>query len=133
MLSQRLADLVVAIHFAFVLFVVMGALLVLRWPRCAWVHLPAAAWGVLIEYAGWVCPLTPLEQWLRRAGGERAYQGGFVEHYIVPLLYPLGLTRGTQWVLGTIVLAVNVAVYGAVVVRRRRGRASALSTTRSSV
>src|SRR5512144_911769 len=101
MLYQRLADLVVVIHFAFVLFVVLGAFLVLRWPRLAWVHLPAAVWGVLIEYAGWICPLTPLEHWLRRAAGESGYEGGFVEHYIIPVLYPLGLTRMTQWVLGT--------------------------------
>ena len=121
MLYHRLADLVVAIHLAFVVFVVLGALLVLRWPRLAWVHVPAAIWGVLIEYAGWICPLTPLENWLRRAGGQASYQGGFVEHYVIPVLYPLGLTRATQWVLGTIVLVVNVGVYGALVIRRRRG------------
>src|SRR5262245_32077190 len=122
MLYHRLADLVVAIHFAFVIFVVLGALLVLRWPRLAWVHVPAAIWGVLIEYAGWTCPLTPLENWLRRAGGQAAYQGGFVEHYVIPVLYPLGLTRTTQWVLGTIVLVVNLAAYGVLVARRRRVR-----------
>lgn len=120
MLYHRFADLVVAIHFAFVIFVVAGALLVLRWPRLAWVHVPAAIWGVLIEYAGWICPLTPLEHWLRRAGGETSYEGGFVDHYIIPLLYPIGLTRPTQWVLGTIVLVVNVGVYGLLLVRRWR-------------
>jgi hypothetical protein len=122
MLYHRLADLVVAIHLAFVIFVVAGALLVLRWPRLAWVHVPAAIWGVLIEYAGWICPLTPLENWLRRAGGQASYPGGFVEHYVIPVLYPLGLTRATQGVLGTIVLVVNVGVYGALVIRRRRRR-----------
>jgi len=122
MLYHPLADLVVAIHLAFVIFVVAGALLVLRWPRLAWVHVPAAIWGVLIEYAGWICPLTPLENWLRRAGGQASYQGGFVEHYVIPVLYPLGLTRATQGVLGTIVLVVNVGVYGALVIRRRRRR-----------
>jgi len=123
MLYHRLADLVVAIHLAFVIFVVAGALLVLRWPRLAWVHVPAAIWGVLIEYAGWICPLTPLENWLRRAGGQASYPGGFVEHYVIPVLYPLGLTRATQGVLGTIVLVVNVGVYGALVIRRRRREA----------
>jgi hypothetical protein len=122
MLYHRLADLVVAIHFAFVIFVVVGALFVLRWPRLAWIHVPAAIWGVLIEYAGWICPLTPLENWLRRAGGQASYEGGFVEQYVIPVLYPLGLTRGTQWVLGTIVLAVNVGVYGWLILRRRRTR-----------
>ena len=120
MLYHHLADLVVAIHLAFVIFVVVGALFVLRWPRLAWMHVPAAIWGVLIEYAGWICPLTPLENWLRRAGGQASYQGGFVEHYVIPVLYPLGLTRATQWVLGTIVLAVNIGAYGALAIRRRR-------------
>jgi len=124
MLYHRLADLVVAIHLVFVIFVVVGALLVLRWPRLAWVHVPAAIWGVLIEYGGWICPLTPLENWLRRTAGQASYQGGFVEHYIIPALYPLGLTRATQWALGTIVLVVNVGVYGALLDRRRRVRAT---------
>jgi len=122
MLYHRLADMVVAVHLAFVIFVVLGALFVLRWPRLAWVHVPAAVWGVLIEYAGWICPLTPLENWLRRTGGQASYQGGFVEHYVIPVLYPLGLTRPTQWVLGTIVLVVNVGVYGWLVIRRRSVR-----------
>jgi hypothetical protein len=122
MVFSLLADLVVAIHVAFVIFVVAGALVVLRWPRLAWVHVPAAIWGVLIEYVGWICPLTPLEQWLRQVAGERGYQGGFVEHYLIPILYPLGLTRATQWVLGTIVLVVNVAAYAVALARwRRRG------------
>jgi hypothetical protein len=122
---HRLADAVVAIHFAFVIFVVAGALLVLRWPRLAWLHVPAAIWGVLIEYAGWICPLTPLEHWLRRVGGETGYQGGFVDHYIIPLLYPLGLTRPTQWVLGTIVLLLNLGAYGVLLWRRRKRSHSA--------
>jgi hypothetical protein len=79
---------------------------------------------VLIEYGGWICPLTPLENWLRRTAGQASYQGGFVEHYIIPALYPLGLTRATQWALGTIVLVVNVGVYGALLDRRRRVRAT---------
>lgn len=116
-----LADLVVALHALFVVFVVAGGLLVLRWPRVAWLHLPAAAWGALIEFFGWVCPLTPLEQWLRRLAGEAGYRGGFIEHYVLPVLYPAGLTRGVQLGLGALVVAVNVAVYWSVL---RRGRAS---------
>jgi hypothetical protein len=107
-----------------VLFVVFGGLLVLRWPRLAWVHLPAAVWGALIEFAGWVCPLTPLENALRRQAGEATYTGGFIERYITPILYPDGLTRGAQVALGTLVVLINVAVY-ARLVRSRRARGAA--------
>jgi len=114
-----IADLVVAIHFTFVLFVVLGGLLVLRWPRLAYLHLPAATWGVLIEFAGWVCPLTPLEQSLRLKAGEQGYSGSFIEHYVLPLLYPSALTRTIQVVLGIIVIAVNLGIYGYLLRRRR--------------
>ena len=100
-------------------FVVLGGLLVLRWRRVIWLHLPAAVWGALIEFAGWICPLTPLEKWLRRQGGLGGYQGGFVEHYILPLLYPSALTRTVQLVLGAVVIAVNLIIYWQV---WRRGR-----------
>ena len=116
---RALADLVVVAHLAFVAFVVLGGLLVLRRPRLAWLHLPAAVWGVMIEFAGWMCPLTPLENAFRARGGEAGYSGGFVEHYLLPVLYPSGLTRGVQLVLGSIVLALNLAVYGALLARRR--------------
>jgi len=112
MLYRALADMVVIVHFAFVLFVVGGAFLVLRWRRLAWVHVPAAVWGSLIEFAGWVCPLTPLESRLRVMGGDSGYGGGFVEHYIIPVLYPSGLTRGVQVFLGVLVLVINLAIYG---------------------
>ena len=101
----------------------LGGLLVLRRPRLAWAHIPAVAWGAIIEYAGWICPLTPLENWLRSAGGAAGYAGGFVEHYLLRTLYPQGLSRGTQAVLGTLVLMINVAVYGTLLVRIRRTRA----------
>jgi len=107
-----IADLVVAIHFTFVLFVVLGGLLVLRWPRLAYLHLPAATWGVLIEFAGWVCPLTPLEQSLRLKAGEQGYSGSFIEHYVLPLLYPSALTRTIQVGIAAIVIAVNLYIYG---------------------
>src|SRR6187397_107974 len=106
-----LADLVVILHFAFVLFVVLGGLLVLRWPRLAYVHLPVALYGALIELVGWICPLTPLEKRLRESAGLQGYQGGFVEHYILPVLYPAGLTREVQWGLGMLVIGINVVIY----------------------
>ena len=113
-----LADLTVVVHLAFVLFVVFGGLLVLRWRRVAWLHLPAAVWGAWIEFAGWLCPLTPLENWLRERGGRPAYTSSFVERYIIPTLYPDSLSREVQWVLGGLVLLVNGVVY-LVVLRRR--------------
>ncbi len=118
-----LAEAVVVLHFCFVLFVLFGGALALRWPKVAWGHLPAAAWGALISFAGWVCPLTPLEKWLRREGGAAGYEGGFVEHYILPVLYPRGLTPGIQIVLGLIVIVLNLLVYRHVY-RQARRRAS---------
>jgi uncharacterized membrane protein len=115
-----LADLVVLIHFGFVLFVVFGGLLVLRLPRVMYLHLPAAAWGALIELAGGICPLTPLENSLRRGAGLAGYEGGFVEHYILPVLYPAALTRGVQLTLGMLVIGINLAIYGWVLARRPR-------------
>ncbi|MBC7791511.1 MAG: DUF2784 domain-containing protein [Anaerolineae bacterium] len=120
MIYRALADLVLVVHLAFVLFVVLGGLLVLRWPRVAFLHIPAAIWGILIEYRGWICPLTPLENSLRQSGGEAGYSGGFIQHYIQPVLYPAGLTRGTQIVLGSFALVVNLAAYGLVIARRKR-------------
>ncbi len=111
MIYRLLADVLVVVHALFVVFVVLGWLPVLRWPRVAWLHLPAAAWGALIEFAGWYCPLTPLEKWFRVRGGLDAYEGGFIQHYMLPVLYPPGLTREVQIVLGLIVVAINLAVY----------------------
>ena len=119
MIYRALADLVLVIHVAFVLFVVLGGLLVLRRPRLAFIHIPAAIWGILIEYLGWICPLTPLENSFRRSGGEAGYTGAFIEHYIQPVLYPAGLTRGTQIVLGSLALVFNLTAYGLVLARRK--------------
>ena len=118
-MSRIPADLIVLVHFAFVLFVILGALLVLRWPKLAYLHLPAALWGIWIEFSGRICPLTPLENALRRQAGEAGYSGGFIEHYILPVLYPTGLTRSTQVALGLIVMLVNLVVYGYLIRRRR--------------
>src|SRR4030095_6053083 len=109
---QLAAGSVVLLHFAFVIFVVAGGLLAIRWPRAMWIHMPAALWGVLIEMTGWVCPLTPLENYLREQGVATGYQGEFIAHYIVPVLYPAGLTRDWQLVLGGFAFAVNAVVYG---------------------
>lgn len=106
-----IADLLVVLHVTFVVFVVLGALLVLRRPKLAWVHLPCALWGALIEFTGWVCPLTPLEIRFRELGGEAAYAGDFIEHYVLPVLYPEQLTRPVQGVLGALVLIVNGVAY----------------------
>lgn len=111
MLYSLLADLVLALHIVFILFVVFGGLLVLWRPGIAWMHVPCAAWGVLIEFQGWVCPLTYFENDLRNAAHTRGYAGGFIDHYLVPLVYPSGLTPGTQVLLGLAVLFINAMIY----------------------
>lgn len=107
-----LADLVLILHLSFVLFVLFGGLLALKWRRVMWLHLPAVVWGAGVEFSGWICPLTPLENWLRAREGGQGYKGDFLEHSLLALLYPDGLTRATQMVLGLMVLVVNLAVYG---------------------
>ena len=117
-----LADLVVGLHFVFVVFVVAGGFLVLRWPKLAYLHIPVAVYGAAIEFVGWICPLTPLENSLRRQAGEAGYSTGFVEHYILPVLYPSALTRDIQLLLGVAVIGVNLAIYVYVFRRRLTGR-----------
>jgi hypothetical protein len=129
-MSAVAADALLIAHLAFVLFVVAGGLLVYRWPRLAWLHVPAFAWGAVIEFKNWVCPLTPLEQRLRLAAGEGGYGGGFVEHYLLPLIYPEGLTREIQLGLGLFVLAVNALVYGVWIGRKWRKRGVTPEVTR---
>lgn len=111
MIHQILADVVLGIHLLFIVFVVLGGLLVL-WKRwVAWLHLPAAIWGALIEFMGWYCPLTPLENQLRQLAGQSGYEGGFIAHYLLPIVYPDGLTREIQLAMGAFVVAINLAVY----------------------
>ena len=117
--ARVLATVVVLAHMAFVAFVVAGGALALRWPRVAWLHLPAALWGAMIALVGWICPLTPLENWLRVRGGARAYDTGFLEHYLLPILYPVRMTRGLQIATGVFVVLVNALVYWQVFRRRR--------------
>jgi hypothetical protein len=111
MFFRLLADLTIVLHLAFVMFVVFGGLLVIRRPAVAWLHLPAAMWGAWVEFAGWVCPLTPLENWFREKSGGAVYASSFVERYLVPTLYPEALSRELQWLLGGFVVVVNAAVY----------------------
>ena len=106
-----MADIVVVIHFAFTIFVLLGGILAIWWRRVVWLHIPAAVWGVMIEFAGWICPLTPLENRLRVKGGEAGYSGGFVEKYILPVIYPPGLTREIQIILGILVITINLIIY----------------------
>lgn len=120
MFYRLAADTVVLLHLGFVLFVVAGALLVFRWQWVALLHVPAVVWGVLLEFRGWLCPLTPLEQELRVAGGEAGYSGGFVEQYILPVLYPAEIDSSMQLALGSFVIVINVALYGWLLWRWRR-------------
>jgi hypothetical protein len=123
MLYEMMADFVLVLHLGFILFVVLGGLVVLRWRWVAWAHLPAAAWGTLVEVTGWICPLTPAEIALRRAAGGAAYETTFLERYLVPIVYPSVLTRELQIAIGVLVLGINLSVYGLVwrKARRRQG------------
>lgn len=116
-----LADAVVVLHLAFLLFVAVGGFLVLRWPTLGWIHVPAAVWGAAIEFGGWICPLTPLENRFRLRAGGAGYGGGFIEEYLLPVLYPGDLTREIQVALGVLVLVLNGAIYLRLWRGRRRG------------
>ena len=119
MAYNLLADLVVLVHFLFVLFSLLGALLVMRWRNMIWLHLPAALWAAGVEFSGKICPLTPLENWLRLRGGEAGYAGDFIGQYLLRLLYPFGLTRYVQIILGAIVVGINIGIYGYVIFLRK--------------
>jgi hypothetical protein len=116
-----LADATLVVHFCFVLFVAFGGLLFVRWRWIPWLHVPAALWGAAIEFGGWICPLTPLENELRTRAGEAPYTGDFIARYLTPVIYPEGLTREVQIGLGTGAVVLNVAIY-AIVLRRRSTR-----------
>jgi hypothetical protein len=117
MLARSAADLLVVLHFAFILFVIFGAVLEFRWRWVIWLHLPAVVWGALIEFQNWTCPLTPWENRLREMAGEKGISGGFIEHYLLSVIYPEGLTRNVQIVLGSLVLVINVTVYSVLIYR----------------
>jgi hypothetical protein len=113
------ADIIMLLHILFIFFVVFGSLLALYRKWIIWLHIPVVLWGVAIEVIGWICPLTPLENALRRAAGRDGYSGGFVEHYLISIIYPDGLTRGGQLVLAGLIIVVNILLYGIVLTRRR--------------
>lgn len=120
MLYRLLADLVVTIHFLFILFVVLGGLLVLKWKKLAWLHIPCVIWGVLIEFRSWVCPLTYVENYFRRLAGSSGYEGSFIDHYLIPLIYPHGLTPSIQFVLGSTVILTNLVIYGLIILKHQQ-------------
>lgn len=123
MLSGLLADAVLVVHGLFIVWAALGAVAVWRWPKLALLHLPALAWAVWIEISGGICPLTPLENSLRRAAGQTGYSGGFIDHYVGGAIYPDGLTRETQWVIAGVLLTINAVLYGLMIARvRRSGR-----------
>jgi len=119
MIWRMAADALVLVHLSFILFVLFGGLLLLRWPRLLWLHLPAVTWGIVVECLHLGCPLTPWENQLRRMAGQAGYEGGFIEHYLIPLIYPAGLTAQIQLWLGAIVILVNLAVYAWLIFCRR--------------
>jgi len=121
-MHSLLADVVLILHLAFILFVVAGGLLVLRFPWVAIAHIPAVLWGIYIELSGGICPLTPMENRLRHMAGESGYSGGFIEHYLMPVIYPHGLTRDIQFVLAGVVIIVNLAAYGLLIYCSRKRR-----------
>ena len=123
MFYRILADLVVYIHLVFIVFALLGALSILRWHWILWLHLPALFWAVWIEFSGGICPLTPLENWLRVKGGQGGYEGDFVETYVLPILYPTSLTRDMQFLLGMLVIVINLAIYGFIIFNMKRKEA----------
>ncbi|MBL0713036.1 MAG: DUF2784 domain-containing protein [Desulfosarcina sp.] len=122
MTCRILADAVLVIHLVFIVFAVAGAFAALRWRFLIWVHLPCAFWAMAIELAGWICPLTPLEVYLRRCAGQEGYAGGFIEYYLIPVIYPHNLTRGFQIGLGVVVLVINLIAYTLVLRKSRAGK-----------
>ncbi len=111
MIHSTVADLLVLIHLAFIIFVIFGGILIFKWRWIIYLHIPAVIWAALIEFKGWICPLTPWENQLRQAGGEAGYTGGFIEHYIIPIIYPDKLTLETQIIFGIFVIVINVIIY----------------------
>ena len=128
MIAGFTADMIVLVHLGFIVFVALGGFLVIKWHNIAFLHIPCALWGVLIAFGGWICPLTPLEMHFRKLAGIAGYDGGFIDHYVMPIVYPAGLTRGMQTAFGVTILAVNLIVYARVLVNRtKQGNGRTLS------
>ena len=119
MIYSFLADLLVVFHLVFILYVIAGALLIIKWAKTLWLHLPSCFWGITVEFTGWICPLTPWEIQLRRLAGEEAYSGSFIEQYLIPIIYPSGLNREIQMLMGSVVLIVNRSLYTLILIKRR--------------
>ena len=120
MIYSFLADLLVVFHLVFILYVIAGALLIFKWPKTLWLHLPSCFWGMTVEFTGWICPLTPWEIQLRRLAGEEGYTESFIAHYLIPIIYPSGLTPEVQMVLGGTVLIVNLSLYTLNLIKKRK-------------
>ena len=120
MIYSFLADLLVVFHLVFILYVIAGALLIFKWPKTLWLHLPSCFWGMTVEFIGWICPLTTWEIQLRRLAGEEGYTRSFIEHYLIPIIYPSGLNREIQMLMGSIVLIVNLSLYTLILIKRRK-------------
>ena len=120
MIYSFLADLLVVFHLVFILYVMASALLIFKWPKTLWLHLPACFWGMTVEFTGWICPLTPWEIQLRRLAGEEGYTGSFIENYLIPIIYPNGLTREVQMLLGGTVLIVNLSLYTLILIKKEK-------------
>jgi hypothetical protein len=127
MFSRLAADLILALHLGFILFVIFGGLLLLRHPRVMYLHVPAAVWGAFVEISGRICPLTTWENDLRRSAGESGYAESFIEHYLVPIIYPAGLTRGVQLAIAGVVILTNIVIYGWLLYRWKKSRVMELS------
>ena len=121
MVYKLLADFVLLLHLAFIIFVIFGGLLALKNVKWAWLHVPAAVWGGFVEFAGWICPLTPLENWLCFRAGAGTYQEGVIAHYLLPLIYPTELTRNVQIVLGAGVVLISLFIYSFVLYKKAKG------------
>jgi len=128
MIAGLAADIILLVHLGFIVFVALGGFLVIKWHNIAFLHIPCALWGVLIAFGGWICPLTPLEMYFRQLAGQAGYNGGFIDHYVMPIVYPVDLTRRMQIAFGVTLIAVNLLVYARVLVNRtRRGNGRAAS------
>ena len=114
------ADFLVLVHLGFIVFVLLGGFMLLKWRWLIFVHLPALIWAVLLEFQGWICPLTPVEQTLRQMGGQQGYEGGFIQHYILPVIYPPALQQDIQFILGVLLILINVIIYLWVLLKRDR-------------
>ena len=119
MIAKLIADALVVLHFSFIVFVILGGLSALKWPRIALIHIPCAIWGVLIEFYGWICPLTHFEQYFRKTASDIGYSGSFIQHYLLPIIYPYGLTREIQFELGVMVASLNLFIYLIVILNKK--------------